>query len=50
MITSLNIYFSKHVLFPVTLFQNLMFQVKYCFELVLEERVGCDTDVFISLR
>jgi len=40
MITDLKFYFSKHALFPVTLFQNLMLQVKYCFELMLEERVA----------
>jgi len=40
MIINFNFYFSKHVLFPVTLFQNFMFQAKYCLELMLEERVG----------
>ena len=31
--------FSKHVLIPVILLQNLMFQFKYCLELMLNERV-----------
>jgi len=39
MINNSNFYFSKRGLFPVILFQNLMFQVKYCPELMLEERV-----------
>ena len=39
MIISFSFYFAKLVLNPVTLFQNLMVQAKYCLELKLEENV-----------